>query len=180
MRERPTRQERVLAIDPTSRGCCFAVLEGSRGLVDWGSKQAVGKSKNAATVAAVVGLIRAFEPHLLALEDCRAPGSRRCARVQTLIGGLEATSKGRRLRVAFVPPRALRATCAGVPSATKHEVAVALAERFPELARQLPPKRKMWMSEHSRMGIFDAVAMAVTALEGKRTSGRRPWARGDP
>jgi hypothetical protein len=33
--------------------------------------------------------------------------------------------------------------------------------RFPEeLGHRLPPKRKPWMSEDYRMGIFDAVALA--------------------
>jgi len=38
-----------------------------------------------------------------------------------------------------------------------------LAKQFPdELASRLPPKRKTWESEDSRMDIFDAVALAVT------------------
>ena len=37
-----------------------------------------------------------------------------------------------------------------------------LAKKFPdELASRLPPKRKPWKSEDSRMDIFDAVALAV-------------------
>jgi hypothetical protein len=45
---------------------------------------------------------------------------------------------------------------------TKHALAEILAKRFPEeLGLQLPPKRKPWMSEDSRMGIFDAVALVL-------------------
>jgi len=34
--------------------------------------------------------------------------------------------------------------------------------QFPdELASRLPPKRKLWNSEDSRMDFFDAVALAV-------------------
>jgi hypothetical protein len=45
---------------------------------------------------------------------------------------------------------------------TKHELAEILAKQFPEeLGSRLPPKRKAWMSEDSRMGIFDAVALAL-------------------
>jgi hypothetical protein len=37
-----------------------------------------------------------------------------------------------------------------------------LATQFPdELASRLPPKRKPWKSEDSRMDIFDAMALAV-------------------
>jgi hypothetical protein len=37
-----------------------------------------------------------------------------------------------------------------------------LAERFPEeLGDRLPPKRRPWMSEDYRMGIFEVVALGV-------------------
>jgi hypothetical protein len=37
-----------------------------------------------------------------------------------------------------------------------------IAKRFPEeLGSRLPPERKPWMSEDSRMNIFDAVALAL-------------------
>ncbi|MES3031684.1 MAG: hypothetical protein V4699_00365 [Patescibacteria group bacterium] len=43
---------------------------------------------------------------------------------------------------------------------TKHALAEILAKRFPdELGHRLPPKRKPWMSQDSRMDIFDAVAL---------------------
>ena len=41
---------------------------------------------------------------------------------------------------------------------TKHEIASTVARFLPELAWQLPRKRKPWESEHYRMDIFDAVA----------------------
>ena len=44
----------------------------------------------------------------------------------------------------------------------KQEIAIAIAERFPELAPRLPRSRKPWMSEDYRMSIFDAVALALT------------------
>jgi hypothetical protein len=47
-------------------------------------------------------------------------------------------------------------------ASTKHEIAVAIAKRFPELAPRLPRFRKPWMSEDYRMSIFDAVAFGVT------------------
>ena len=145
MRERH-HWRRALAVDPTSRGLGFAVLEDRNRLVDWGGKQTPSKGRNGRCVAAVVALIRAHEPDLLVLEDCAAPGSRRCRRVRDLIQDLRRVAVSSRLPVRFVSPSALRETCAGSPRATKHEVAVALAKRFPELARQLPPRRKPWMS----------------------------------
>jgi hypothetical protein len=46
---------------------------------------------------------------------------------------------------------------------TKQALAEIVAKRFPEeLAHQLPTKRRDWESENPRMGIFDAVALALT------------------
>jgi hypothetical protein len=45
---------------------------------------------------------------------------------------------------------------------TIHARAEILAKRFSEeLGSRLPPKRRAWMSEDSRMDIFDAVALAL-------------------
>jgi hypothetical protein len=52
---------------------------------------------------------------------------------------------------------------------TKHALAEILSERFPEeLGSRLPPKRRAWMSEDYRMGIFDAVAL-ILMLRLKKT-----------
>jgi hypothetical protein len=56
----------------------------------------------------------------------------------------------------------MRSLLLGNPKGTKQEMAEKLAKDFPdELASRLPPKRKLWKSEDSRMDIFDAIALAV-------------------
>ena len=45
---------------------------------------------------------------------------------------------------------------------TRYETAVAIATRIPAFERFLPPRRKLWMSEDVRMGIFGAAALALT------------------
>ena len=52
----------------------------------------------------------------------------------------------------------------------KDEIASLLAERFPVLHWELPPKRKIWESEHYRMSIFDAAALAVSCLKQRSTT----------
>jgi hypothetical protein len=46
-------------------------------------------------------------------------------------------------------------------ASNKYEIAVAIANRFPELAPRLPRFRKAWMSEDYRMSIFDAVGFGL-------------------
>jgi hypothetical protein len=49
---------------------------------------------------------------------------------------------------------------------TKYSLAEMLANRFPELADRLPPKRRIGDGEHSRMSIFDAVALVLVSRKG--------------
>jgi len=53
---------------------------------------------------------------------------------------------------------------------TKYENARRVAEHFPVLTRELPPKRQIWQSEHYRMSIFTAAALAMAQLHAKSAS----------
>src|SRR5436309_12815419 len=67
-----TNQLRVLAIDPSTKGIGFAVLEGPERLIDWGIKQAEGETddaKDAECAKIVAELIDRYRPRILALED---------------------------------------------------------------------------------------------------------------
>jgi len=54
---------------------------------------------------------------------------------------------------------------------TKDAIAAAIVKHIPVFERFLPPPRKAWMSEHARMGIFDAAALALTFFYIGRESG---------
>lgn len=180
MRE-PHLHRLALAIDPTSRGFAFAVLERPGRLVDWGTKYAARENRNARCVTVVGSLMRAYTPDVLVLEDCGASGSRRCDRVRTLIRELHGLAASRRVAVRLISPHLLREVCTGLPRATKHDVARLLASQFPELARHVPPRRKTWMSEDARINVFDAVGLAIAALDGRAaTESRQHPARGRP
>ena len=152
--------QRVLAIDPTSRGFGYVVLEADDLLVDWGARQLRGE-KNTACVAAVMRLIERYEPDLLVLEDGTATGSRRCQRVQQLIDRLAELARRNGIRVRWISRVKVKKAFASLGASTKHQIALAIAARFPELAYQLPRARKPWMSEDCRMAIFDAAAFAL-------------------
>jgi hypothetical protein len=62
--------------------------------------------------------------------------------------------------------RAAVRACFGL--GTKRQIAEAIAREFPELGPRLPPVRKIWMSEDRRMGIFDAVSLAVSFFHNKK------------
>jgi len=49
---------------------------------------------------------------------------------------------------------------------TKHQIAHAIANQFPELAPHVPPHRKCWMSEDYRMSIVSFRQACMTPIGG--------------
>lgn len=163
MTRHPSTMHRVLAIDPSSRGLGFAVLEDPCRLIDWGVKRLRSSNPRAARIAAAVQLLRWYEPDHLMIEDHRARGARRRPRIRHVLDDLAELADRRGLTCVRVAWTTARRTCGGSPSATREQIAAALATMFPELARCLPPHRKPWMSEDARLSLFDAVVLAVTS-----------------
>jgi Holliday junction resolvasome RuvABC endonuclease subunit len=156
-----TKQRRVLAIDPTTKGFGFAVMEGPESLIDWGVKE-VKDNKDACCLKQIANLIVHYEPDVIVVEDYAAKGCRRCQRVRLLIRDTFKLALEKKIKIHSVSRRAVRAAFSQFGAHTKHEIASAIVKRFPELAPRQPPYRKPWMSEDDRMSIFDAVALALT------------------
>lgn len=68
----------------------------------------------------------------------------------------------RELPVALVTRRAVQDAFAE-SGRTKHDIAKAIADEYPELAARLPAERKLWLPEDQQMNIFDAISF-VAAL----------------
>lgn len=155
---RPTR---TLAIDPTGKGFAYVLLEGRELLLDWGLAQAKHSRVNG-ICRRVTRLIERTRPDLLVVEEPQ--GSRRGSRAQGVIRTIAAL--GDRENVAWcMVTRAQIRRAFGRPE-SKYEIARAIVELFPELSHRLPPKRRAWMSEDERMGLFDAASFALTVLSG--------------
>lgn len=151
---------RLLAIDPAAKGFGFAVVEREKGLVAWGTRDA-RDDKYGTALRRVSELLDAYQPRIVVLEDCRADGSRRRPHVRRLLRSIARLATRQGVEVRLVPPATRLAAFAEAGASTKCQIATALAERFPVLRRALPPVRKPWMTEDHRLGIFDAVALAV-------------------
>ena len=154
---------RILSIDPIVLGVGFAVLEGPDNLIDWGIRLAKGE-KSAASLRIVEALILRYKPNIIVVENCHATGCSRGQRAKELIEDIAALAKARRIKCRSVARLAVQKAFLKFNAFTKHQMALELVKRFPELARHLPRARKSWMSEDMRMSIFDAAAFALTLL----------------
>lgn len=158
----------ILAIDPTSRGFAFAVLEAPAFLVDWGER--IIPAKTAGLLRKVDELLSRYEPDLVAIEDVAVPGVRRRKRAQKEIRSIELLALTRGLSAERISRLAV--IDAFAPAKSKFEVALRLVETFPTLAEWLPRKRKAWTTEDARMNVFDALGFAAVVMKRSGIAGR--------
>ena len=154
--------ERVLAIYPITRGFAYCLFEGPGQLHDWGIRHVGKAEKNAACLAGIEKLIARYDPHAVVIEDVSDHSSRRSARICHLYRDLERMADRLDLSVYAYPwPVVFKAYERFNPQ-TRHDLAVAIAGMIPQLARRLPPRRKIWLPTDPRQALFDGAALALT------------------
>ena len=158
---------RVLAVDPSTRGFGYALFEGPDRLVDWGTKD-IRTDKDRAALRKIEELIRRYEPVVLVVEDCGHARSRRNLRVRRLTRQMFALARRSGIKGYALPVATVYQQFSKRGAQTKYDIASVLAREFPALMLRLPPKRKPWQSEDSRMSIFDAAALGYTYLARRR------------
>jgi hypothetical protein len=164
-------QSRILAVSLSSRGFGYAVMEGNSRLIGYG-KKIINKKKNARSLAHIDKLIDRNQPTVLVLQDVNAKGPRRASRIKKLHRNVVTLAKRHKIKVKRIAGTELRTVLLGDPKGTRHEMAVVLAQKFPdELASRLPLKRKFYHSEDARMDIFMAVGLAEALLNLQKLHG---------
>lgn len=161
MSQTPTQPTRILAIDPTTKGFGYAVLDLPKHLVAWGMAHVKGE-KHTGAIFRFEALLDQFRPDAVVLENTTAPGSRRYPRVSELLETLGKIARERGIPVQTVSRLAVIAHFSKDETATKHSIAKTLAVDYPQLAEKVPRKRKIYQSEDERISVFDALSLAVT------------------
>jgi hypothetical protein len=151
----------ALAIDPTLRGFGYALFEGPRIPLDWGSTD-IRSKQNENSLQRIKKLISYYHPEVLVLEDCSKDSSHRCDRIRILLDQIEKFAESQKIPVVKYSPDRIKEVFSFFDIHTKHQIAQKICEWLPDLNPRIPPKRKPWMSEDRRMGIFDAVALVLT------------------
>jgi Holliday junction resolvasome RuvABC endonuclease subunit len=136
-----TKDMRVLAIDPSTRGFGFVVLEGSNRLIDWGVKE-TKVDKKRRSLQLIDDLIDRYQPNVIAVEDYSGKGARRCRRIQWLINDISKLASKRKIRVRSFCRVKVKQAFSESGAVSKYEIALAIANRFPKLAPRLPRFRK--------------------------------------
>lgn len=155
------QQKRIIAIDPTTRGFGYVVLEGPATLIDWGVKE-IRTNKKVRCLKLITRLIDQYLPDVIVVENVSGKGSRRCPRVRELLDEILNLASEQKISMRAFSRDQIREVFSPSGAHTKHQIAKEIVRRLPELEPRLPPFRKPWMSEDSRMSIFDAMSLAMT------------------
>ena len=152
---------RTLAIDPTWNGFAFVVLEGSEKLLDWGLCDIYRKKDERELIVRVAKVVEEHGPTAIVVETMAS--SRRGKLARRRITRIVGFARHHGIKVYRGSREEVREAFAG-SGGTKREIALALAQLFPELEAWLPRTRKAWMREDERMSIFDAASFALAVL----------------
>jgi hypothetical protein len=159
------RYDLVLAIYLTKRGLAFVVFQGSLSPLDWGSTRRYGPEKNDHCLKIAGALFSRYQPEVLVLQDTSWTGTRRTARITNLNAAIFELADQHGLSVCSFSRDRVWAGFSYLGSPTKYAIAEAIAKHIPAFEHHLPRRRKHYMDEDARMGIFDAAALALTFFE---------------
>ncbi|MEW7975022.1 MAG: hypothetical protein AB2777_20770 [Candidatus Thiodiazotropha endolucinida] len=152
-------QELVLAIYSTYRGFGFAVFEEPSKPVDWGVKEAT-KGKRSEIFDKFETLLAFYAPTTVVLEQSEV--SQRGLEAKSRCNEFAAVAKKHGIAIHRYSRTTVQDVFAQFNARTKYEIAKTICTWLPALAPRMPPYRRPWMSEDYRMGIFDAIALALT------------------
>lgn len=160
----PILRERVLAIDPVSRGFGFVVLEGDPlQLVDWGVCHCARATRDEC-LQVLRRMLARYQPTAIVIEDAREARSLRAFSLEAFVASVADALVDGPVPLRTYSRNAVREAFRSAGASTKEEIAGVLAARFPELAPRRPRPRRVWESEDARMSIFDALSFAMTHL----------------
>jgi hypothetical protein len=156
------RGETVLALYPTTRGIGFIVMQSPLAPIDWGTRDARGKHKNALCLKKVSALIETHQPDAIIMEDPTAEKSVRTDRIKRLCRSIASLADSQTIDMHAYSRARVQEFFESYGAKTRHEIAAIIATQVTALERFLPPRRRQWEIENPKMSIFNAAALAMT------------------
>jgi hypothetical protein len=156
-----SNDRRILAIALRSRRFGFAVFEGPNRLLDWGMVfyPLNDGAQHAAASKRVASLLTLFTPSGVVVGRARQLNVRSDSGVRPILRSVRCEVSSRLIPVRLMKKTEVREVFRLFRAKSKHEIASLVVQMFPELLWKLPPKRRIWESEHPIMAMFDAVAL---------------------
>jgi Holliday junction resolvasome RuvABC endonuclease subunit len=153
----------LLAIDLRHRRFGYAVFEGHRNLLDCGVRvySAVGGSEAEKVKRRLAALFQLFSPSAIVLSKERVDRAHIRTRTWVLVEAIRLEAAANSIPIYVLDQSQVKQTFFNLGCNSKEEIASALARIFPELRWSLPPERDLGDPEHSRMTVFDAIAMGL-------------------
>ena len=152
----------VLSLYPNSVGLCYVAFEEHLRPIDWGIKTA-RQRKHATLINHAKELIDLFAPTTVIL-PVRNVGQFGSARLRRVADEISTLARSRSIGVLWISRSEITSHFANCGVKSKDAIARTIAQLMPEFGQHLPPVRKIWMSEDYRMGLFDAVALAMLSF----------------
>jgi hypothetical protein len=155
------REKLVLALYLQTRGFAFVLFQGWKMPIDWAVHDIRGLDKNARCLKRIAALLELHSPDIVVLQETSEDGTRRAMRIRNLNRNVADLIECHGIAVRTYARSEVRQCFAEFYGATnKKMIAETIANQIPDFSLYVPPPRKPWMSEHARMGIFEAAALA--------------------
>ena len=131
----------------------FVLFEGPYAPVEWAT---IG-THSSRCKATYISLVEKYQPEAVVLEDT----ANRIERVQKRNQEIQGQAIADGTFVMQFSRQDIQDVFAYLDVVNKDTIAREITKHIPWFEQHLPPERKPWMSEHPRMGLFDATALAL-------------------
>jgi hypothetical protein len=153
---------RVIALDIRPRRIGYSVFQGPTRLLDWGVIRIRQKKTDR-----IAFLLKTFRPSILVLRKIARNSRRDRPAVRKMIQLVRHQARSLAIPSFFITVARIEQVFGSyMKKPTKQQIAALIAKCFPELAWQLPPRRRVWQSERWNMTLFDSTALGVTYFDG--------------
>ena len=158
----PTSKSNViLALYPHANGFGYAYMENPRKLLEYGTVR-INPICNRSVMNRIRNSMDFLRPSIVLVQDPEAKSSRTGRRVKRLIRKIVLYAQELNLPVHQYSRDQIRQVFSQFQAKTKYEISQIIIGEFKELEMKSPKPRKLWMSEHHNMPIFDALSLSLT------------------
>jgi hypothetical protein len=162
------RYNLVMAVYPNARGFAYVIFGRPDFPIDWGVSELPAQQRLGLALRRMSRLLDQYDLDVVLLR--RVPKTSRATRLVSLVQAMDELARRREIRTSAISRQQVRQAFTNVEPPTRYLIAQAIAERIPSFRPLLPPRRKIWIGEGGRMGLFDAAALALTFLASNKVT----------